>query len=894
VKPRKSTIDGSGHRVDQFIHAKLTEAGIEPAGEADPYGLIRRIYLDLIGMPPTLAEADAFVADPSDAAYQAVVDRLLASSQYGERWTRRWLDLARYADTNGYEKDRDRQIWPYRDWVIRAINADMPFDQFTIEQLAGDMLTGATPDQSIATGFHRNTMLNEEGGIDPLEFRFHAMTDRVATTGTTWLGLTIGCAQCHTHKFDPITHRDYYGMMAYLNNVDEIDYVVPDAAKAETGRKNQAEAESQIAMLPEHWPGGAAPFDAAFARWLQLERDRVVDWKTLQPTAVSANVPYLDHEGDGVIYAGGDTSKHDIYQLTFAAVETPVAAIRLEALPDARLPDGGPGMTYYEGRKGDFFLTELTIAGATVSAASESYAKNHFNDKPVSARLASDGDIQSGWSVAGRVGQRHVAVFVLDEPLPTGQPVRLEMHFGRHFASSLGKFRISATSAAAARASDCDPEIDRLLRLPVGDLEASHRATLKRAFVLQAPEVAEHAQRIAKLQARPSDTLTLVMRERGADHPRPTFLHHRGEYKQPTAEVSPRLPDALLPPGKAAPKNRLEFARWLVSGDNPLTARVVANRQWAILLGTGIVKTLGDFGMQGDPPTHPQLLDHLALFLMENQWSIKKLHRHIVTSATYRRSSRCVEPANESRLQKPMSARLLARFPRQRLEAEIIRDSALQAAGILHGEMFGPPVRPLQPDGVMEIAYGGSKWTASTGPDRYRRSIYTYLKRTAPFAMFTTFDAGSGESCLARRDRSNTPLQALTLLNDPMFVDIADAFGKDLSATAGDVDNTITTAFRRVLTRFPTDQELASLREFHQQHASWPALARAICSWQARRANSICSTPSQLWPDLKVVRCQSRSSAISVTRSSNPMPASWVRSLSLVNMASVGLYSPRH
>ena len=820
VHPEQPTVPVGQHPVDYFIDSRLAELGIVPAEQADPYTLVRRVYLDLIGLPPTLEQADAFAADPSDQAYDALVDDLLKSPHYGERWARRWLDLARYADTNGYEKDRDRSIWPYRDWVIRALNADMPFDQFTIEQLAGDMLPDATAEQLVATGFHRNTMLNEEGGIDPQEFRYHAVVDRVATTGTTWLGLTLGCAQCHTHKFDPVTHHDYFGIMAYLNNADEPDFELPDAALQEEHRQNAAAADELLVDLPQHWPGGLEALEAAFDEWLQSERREHVDWRTLLPTQAEANVPYLVHEGDGVLFAGGDTSKHDIFELTFVPLDTPVAALRLEVLPDERLPGRGPGKTFYEGSKGDFFLTEFIVAGAAVAEASETYAKNQFKDKPTSAAMAVDGDIQSGWTIAGRTGERHVAVFKFDEPLPAGEAIRLEMHFGRHFASTLGKFRISATPDSDALLKSYSTEVEHLLGLPADELLSSQRDKLKQAFLLQAPELAEQVERIVELRTPPRGVQTLIMCERPDEHPRPNYLYHRGEYVQPTERVGPRLPEAILPDDMPAPQNRLEFAEWLVSEDNPLTARVVANRHWAALFGSGIVSTVNDFGMQGAPPTHPKLLDHVAVFLVENNWSIKSLHRHIVTSAAYRRSSSIGETAADSRW--------LARFPRQRIEAEIIRDAALQAAGLLNDEMFGPPIRPPQPTGISEVAYGGKEWNPSPTPDRYRRSIYTYQKRTAPFAMLTTFDAGSGESCLAQRDRSNTPLQALTLLNDPMFVEICDAFGRQLERADGDATAKIVQAFRRILTRPPTEEEQARILEFYQQHESWPAVARAL------------------------------------------------------------------
>lgn len=990
IPPRKPAIPAGVQAIDH----------LQPptSAPADKLSLARRTYLDLIGLPPTQSEADAFAKDTSPDAYEKLVDRLLASPRYGERWARRWLDLARYADTNGYEKDRDRSIWPYRDWVIRAINADMPFDQFSVEQLAGDMLPDATQDQLVATGFHRNTMLNEEGGIDPLEFRFHAMTDRVATTGTTWLGLTTGCAQCHTHKFDPITHTDYFGMMAYLNNADEPDLILRDVNAAKSRKADLKKAEERLSTLADKWPlpsasterrpaniksvstagkskaviekdhtiriTGPAPAtdtygivfetgaaqigslqletlvsengkgpgrtdhgnfvlseieitaspldgstppkrivissasaeveqpshevagaidgdpktgwgihdpeqalnqdrsatfqfgqpvgfkggtrfdiklmqtlggshtigrfrinlgvvldqpreqesprqlaDQAFASWIVDQREKASVWQPLVPTAADANFPYLIHEGAGVIFAGGDTSKHDIYQLKFPPQDAAITAIRLEALPDNRLPDRGPGMTFYEGRKGDFYLTEFNLSGSKISDATESYAKNRFGNNPVSAKLATDGDIQTGWSVAGRIGEPHAAVFILENPIPAGQPIDLEMHFGRHYASSLGKFRISATTSHdVPEALVSHPDVERLITK--NPPTRAERDQLFEHFLLQAPELAAHAKPIIDLRKQSAGTISLVMRERPAGFPRETRLHHRGEFLSPKQVVQPRLPDAIFPAGTDFPKDRLAFARWLVSGNNPLTARVIANRQWAALFGSGIVATVDDFGMQGSLPSNQPLLDYLAVSLVENGWSIKKLHRAIVLSRAYQQQSNS----------------------RARLEAEIIRDSALQAAGILSEKMFGQPVRPPQPGGITEVAFGSPKWKPSSGEDRNRRSIYIYQKRTAPFAMLTTFDGGSGEACIASRDRSNTPLQALTLMNDPMFIEIAEAFGKTIAAGDGDDRQKIYKAFRRSLTRAPNDSELAQLTKFHQHHKNWTALARVLLS----------------------------------------------------------------
>jgi hypothetical protein len=840
---------------------------LSPAPEADRATLIRRVSFDLIGLPPTPEEVAAFEADTAPSAYERLVDRLLASPKYGERWARRWLDLARYADTNGYEKDRNRNIWPYRDWVVRALNADMPFDQFTIEQIAGDLLPNATADQKIATGFHRNTMLNEEGGIDPLEFRFHAMTDRVATTGATWLGLTVGCAQCHTHKFDPILHREYYQFMAFMNNADEPELELTPANVEEQRKEREARAAKLLAELPSNWPlpkengaGGATSdpakqraelLDQAFASWLESERARSVRWTILRPIEAKSNLPLLTVQPDSSVLASGDITKSDTYDLIFGGVPGAISAFRLEALPDDSLPAHGPGLAYYEGPKGDFFLGEFQVFadGKPISfaRATESYSKNAMGGTPASARLATDGDPQTGWNCAGRMGEAHEAVFVLKEPVHAEQ-LAAKMMFGRHYACSLGRFRISTTTdTRSADARGLGEEIEELLLIPDGELTPEKRSKLREAFLLNAPEVAEQAKKVRETRKPATYETTLVMRQRPPQNPRPTFIHNRGEYTQPTDRVEPDVPAFLnpLPPG--APHDRLAFARWLASRDNPLTARVTVNRAWAAFFGRGIVKTTEDFGYQGDPPTHPELLDWLAVEFMNQGWSMKKLHRLIVTSAAYRQSSKMTPEM----LAKDAEDRLLSRFPRIRLEAEMVRDGALQAAGLLSLKMGGPPVRPPQAEGVSEVAYGNPKWDASAGEDRYRRSLYTYVKRTAPFALYNTFDAPTGESCIPRRDVSNTPLQALTLLNDVTFIEAAQALGKLLVTQNGADDDRIAMAYERILCRKPRAGELPRLREFVQtqrgrfgngeldpkafagkdadaERAAWTALARAL------------------------------------------------------------------
>jgi hypothetical protein len=1023
--------------IDQFVLAKLDTEKLTASPEADRIALMRRVSLDLSGLSPTPEQADAFKNDPSPDAYERLVDRLLESPHYGERWARKWLDLARYADTNGYEKDRNREIWPYRDWVIRALNADMPFDQFTIKQLAGDLLPNATTDDLIATGFHRNTMLNEEGGIDPLEFRYYAMVDRNATTGTTWLGLTVGCAQCHTHKYDPLLHNEYFGLMAFLNNTEEPDLALKDEGWEQRRTENMEKAAKLLAELPAKWPleethwtvapvikvvtgsgeegkhledgsvlfaapgpprerytfiiesnhdapveqlrletllddslpakgpgrvqhgnfvlseisvkalpadgsgfpvdvkiasakadaeqanfpvtaafdgklhtgwavhvkgkpmnvpksatfrftepvrfpGGtrlevtldqnygerhtigrlrlsigtpvadkrplterrAEAVDQAFAEWLRRERARTVRWTPLRPSGLKSNLPLLTVEPDASIYVSGDVTKYDKYEIQFSNVPAGATALRIEALADERLPGHGPGLAYYEGSKGDFLLTDLRLLAGDrqvmFADASHSYASaSHL------AKNAIDEELQTGWGCSDRLGENHQAAFILAEPF-SGGPATLKLEFSRHYAAGLGRFRVSFTTATGAEAREIPPEIERLLSLPDDQLSAEHRGELRNHFLLTVPQLAAEAKRIRELRKPPVAQTTLVMRERPPENPRVTRLHHRGEWLQPAEEIQPMVPAFLPSLPEAAPKNRLTFARWLVSPENPLTARVTVNRQWEAFFGQGLVRTSADFGFQGEMPSHPELLDWLAIEFVKQGWSLKKLHRLIVTSATYRQSSQ-VSP---DLLARDPQNRLLARGPRVRIEAEVVRDQALSASGLLSRKMFGPPVRPPQPEGVSEVAFGAPKWNVSEGEDRYRRGLYTFVKRSAPYAMFNTFDGPSGEVCVARREVSNTPLQALTLLNDTVFMEAAQAIGKKAAQVAGDDVERARYVFRRFLLREPTAAELDRVVTFAQKQrrrfeageldpmkvgassspevAAWATLARAV------------------------------------------------------------------
>ena len=802
--------------IDAFVVTRLQKEGLSLSPEADRYTLIRRVYLDLIGIPPAPEEVDSFVKDQSPNAYEKVVDALLKSPRYGERWARKWLDLARYADTNGYEKDRGRSIWPYRDWVIRALNDDMPFDQFTIEQLAGDMLksekgAALSLTSQIATGFHRNTMLNEEGGIDPLEFRYHAVTDRTSVTGTVWLGLTVGCAQCHTHKFDPITHTEYFRFFALLNNADEPE--LPVATPELT--KKRAEIESKIRAAQEDGVKKVAPevLATAFDEWVSAGRKHAVKWTTVRPTKMEAAPTKLALQADGSVFASGDAQKRDLYTLALDDLPAGITAIRIEALPDDRLPGSGPGRAYYEGPKGDFLLSEFTLTAngkpVAISGASESHVRANLG-----AKMALDGHPFTGWAGSGRAGVASSAVFNLAQPLTT-KGAQLELLFERHYAASLGRFRLAVTTdSRAVTARDLPAEVEELFARPAESLTRAERATLFRHWLTIAPELKPARDEVDVLRKQlPVPPTTLVMRERPADHPRPTFRHHRGEFLEPKEEVRPGVPAVLPPLPKGAEVNRLTFAKWLVAPENPLTARVTVNRHWHSFFGRGLVRTLDDFGYQGEVPTNPELLDWLALEFRENGWSVKKLHRLIVTSATYRQASEVTPEL----LAKDSENKLLARGPRVRLEAEQIRDSALTAAGLLSTKMYGPSVFPPQPPGVTtEGTYGQLSWKVSEGEDRYRRGLYTFTKRTAPYAMSNTFDAPSGEACTARREVSNTALQALTMLNDAVLLEVAQSLGRRTATHDGSTTERVQYLVRLCLVRPPTAEEVTLLTKFYE------------------------------------------------------------------------------
>ena len=839
--------------IDRFILARLEREKLSPSPEAARPALLRRLSLDLIGLPPTPEELDAFLADTSTDAYERAVDRLLASPHFGERWARPWLDLARYADTNGHEKDNRRSIWKYRDWVIDALNRDMPFDRFTVEQIAGDMLPEATTSQRIASGFHRNAMTNEEGGVDPDESLYEVLVDRVNTTATVWLGSTLACAQCHNHKYDPFTQKDYFRLLAFFANTAYDTRVAGDGtryAEAQldlaTPAQEQArkEIESEIARLESVIKTPTPALRAAQGRWELGIRQAETRWTPLTvASAVATGGVTLTPQADGSVLASGENPAQTTYTVT---VEIPVGGItglRLEALPDESLPRGGPGRDAY----GHFRITGLrlespsatgdTATSIRIRSVKVDDAAGSFKAEELIAPAAGVRRPGSGWSInamreTARVPRR--AVLIPEQPVGGGSRLTLVIdQLDGTIGQGLGHFRVAATTAldplaaaevpARMRAIVLTPAASRS-KADADELASYYRSTTT-ALKPTRDAIAAARQRLAALKI-PS---TLVMKERPTFE-RPSYeLRERGAFTARGPRVYAGTPGVLHTMGDELPANRLGLARWLVDEKNPLVARVTVNRLWEQIFGRGLVETSEDFGAQGALPSHPELLDWLATELVAGKWSQKALLRTIVTSATYRQSSSVTAVLAD----RDPDNRLLARGARYRLDAEAVRDVGLAASGLLNPEIGGPSVFPLQPPGIWNMPYNSDKWTTSEGTDRYRRSLYTFWRRTAPYPSFMTFDATSRELCTVRRVRTNTPLQALTLLNDPAAFEAARALAERVLARPGlatDAERA-SYAVKLVLTREARPDEIDRLvRLYNDERAHYAAQPEAAAA----------------------------------------------------------------
>jgi hypothetical protein len=951
--------------IDRFLLARLENAGLTPQPEADRATLIRRASLDLTGLPPTIEEVDAFVADPRPDAYEHLVDRLLARPTYGEHWARGWLDLARYADSKGYADDQLRSMWRYRDYVIDAFNRNTPFDQFTIEQLAGDLLPKPTLDQLFATGFHRNTMNNTEGGTDDEEFRTVAVIDRVNTTFSVWMGSSMACAQCHTHKYDPFTHKEYFQLYAIFNQSEDADRdseapVIDFYTDEQKAQRAAAQAELDrlhAAVLATR----AGRTDAARAWAAAFPRE--VEWTSPQPLDLRSKAgASLAAAADGTVLVAPGKDTDTLTLDVPVAPGRPVTALRLEALPHASLPDGGPGgakgafvltrfraaikpaVPYRQGRyirvelpgkdrvlalaevqvwsegrnvapggvasqpstaggaaaaraidgntegdlaRGSVSLTEtaetawwevdlqatvpverVVVYGRTGAESTPGHLKvtvldanrqpvwellhrdaprpsREFRlDEPIETKLArvhtshaaADHDefliitdshpknpnlrkrsaIRTGWGNAGAIGTAQSLTVEPEKPLVLQPGERLIITLEQQslqFLATLNHFRLSVAT---------EPRMDEILRTPEPVLAALRKAETDRTeeererllahyTVEVAPEATDERQRRAELRVSLAEMpiqWSLIMRELPAEQRRRTHVQMRGNFRDLGEEVGPGVPAVFpaLPAGTAI--DRMALARWLVSPENPLTARVQVNRLWESIFGIGLVRTTEEFGSQGELPTHPELLDWLALDFVRGGWDQKRFLRQLVTSAAYRQSSR-VTPAA---LAADPENRLVSRGPRFRLTAEMVRDQALAVSGLLNPRSHGPSSRPFQPNSGLTAAFGGTlDWKTSTGPDRLRRGLYTEWRRSSPYPSMAAFDAPNREVCTLRRDRSNTPLQALVTLNDPVYIEAAQGLARLLVQRSTAVEEGIRLGFRQVLARAPSEAEIRPL-----------------------------------------------------------------------------------
>ncbi|MEY3174669.1 MAG: hypothetical protein RLZZ436_2583 [Planctomycetota bacterium] len=967
--------------IDHFILQQLTARQLQPAPQADARTLVRRVFLDLIGLPPTLEEARDWsvrlqVAAAGESApgfradvWSELVDHLMSRPEFGEHWARKWLDLARYADSAGYADDPARTIWPWRDWVIRAINSGMPFDQFTVEQLAGDLLPDATEDQIVATGFHRNTMTNNEGGTQDEEFRNVAVVDRVNTTMAVWMGTTFACAQCHSHKYDPITQEEYFRVFAILNNTEDADRG-DDAPKLSLftpeQKSRRSELTARIAQLKSHLE---TPTDALTQSQSEWERRLQIpaEWSLMKPAAAlrTSGQPVAVEDSGAVFLPGPADKDTTVVEVALETLsqhpqlsEQGLAALRIETLPSEKLPAGGAGygggnfvVTEVRGQwlpagdhrpparyvrielPGDnriLSLAEVQVFSRGANIATSGSATQSSTDFAGPAQLAidnnTDGDYEqksvthtaiskdpwwelelntaapiekvviwnrtgngihtrlsnfrillldaerreihtsmvadppnpsaefspsnhreirfiaaaadysqpafspdevldgktepdNGWAVGGDAARSHALTLVPDTPISVrdGGTLRIILEQNAPYAAHLlARFQLSGTSnPAAIERARVPAALLAVIQQSADQRTAGDSAALADFYRRNiAPELADARTELANLQ-KEFDSMqpgasVLVMKELTPERRRRTFFQYRGNYLDRGPEVHEGVP-AVFPPLPAdQPASRLTLARWLVSPENPLTARVVANRYWEDIFGRGIVGTSEEFGSQGELPTHPELLDWLAVELRDSAWNTRHLLKLLVSSATYLQSARvspelaAVDPDN----------RWLSRGPRVRLSSEMVRDQTLAVAGLLSRKMYGPPVKPPQPSMGLSAAFGSSTdWQTSMGEDRYRRAIYTTWRRSNPYPSMATFDAPNREVCTLRRNRTNTPLQALVTLNDPVYVEAAQALARRILQQPGDDQQRLAWAFEQALLREPAPAELQSLAE---------------------------------------------------------------------------------
>ena len=816
--------------IDYFVSRRIDEAGLSSEGSASPETLARRVSLALTGLPATLRQIDSLQADPSDENYERLVDELLSSSAFGVHWARHWLDLARYADSNGFQADQLRDSWAYRDWVVDALNADMPFDQFVIEQLAGDLLPDATTRTKIATGFHRTPTCNVEAGVHPEANRVQQVFDRVNTTATVFLGTTLECAQCHDHKYDPFTQKDYYRLFAYFNNTPleventsgvTYDFVGPkmDLPMSHDHEERREQLSGQLARLTKQ--RDELKQGDRFASWRADMRDKLRDrpakWIVATPAFSTTGLEEFEILDDNSVLLTGSLPGSTVYRFEYSGLEGPISGIRVDALRHDSLPGKGPGRG--DAERTNFVVHEIGLSvhrDGEQTKLSLGDAKASFSQSKYAVAQAVDGDRKTGWAIAPKFQQEHWATFLTTESVEIDAAdkvvVSIDQHFGR--GRVIGRAKVSLLIGDPDTADLSDQFVAWLTSDK--ELKPAQLRKLRDYFSKNDPEIRALERKIQTVnnqlkQIQPDTTLVMVEQ----NEPRETFVMLRGDYQATGDKVTAGTPQSLHALDPAFPDSRLGLAKWIVDPANPLTSRVTVNRFWSEVFGSGIVTTPEDFGTQSETPSHPELLDWLAVELQQNGWSVKSLLKTIVLSRAFRRSS-TVSPSAAA---KDPENRLLARGPRYRLAAETIRDNALAVSGLLSQQTGGVPIMPFQPEGIWRaVGRNQPKWNAAKDDDRYRRGLYVVWKRSAPYPSFVTFDAPDRAACTVKRPRTNTPLQALVTMNDLAYAEASVGLAQRMMLDCdGETPNDIAAYGYRLTTgKAPSESTVAALVGLYQ------------------------------------------------------------------------------
>ena len=841
VVPNVETAVQLRNEIDFFVAKRLANQGLTHSGIAPNAQMLRRVSLALTGLPPEVEVVEDFLKNPSEERFEQFVDSCLNSTGYGERWATPWFDAARYADSNGYQADQIRESWAYRDWVIRSINRDQPFDQFTVEQLAGDLLPDATEAQRIATGFHRTVTCNVEAGVHPEENRVNQVFDRVNTTGTVFLGTTLECCQCHNHKYDPFSQEEYFRLFSFFNNTPVEVKLTSGVSYDFYGPKMDLQVDEKTKLKRETLSHELNTLNLEKNRIGIVGRERLEELKLELAKEIQDRVKWTPLEvlefstssgetyrvlDDKSILIGGSLPGTSRYTIEVKNELPRITAVRIEALTHEELPGTGPGRGDVE--RPNFILSELVVSvGSSRKVKKEGFeplalegAFADFSQKNWEVGKAIDGDQKTGWAIGQQFFKDHWAAFRLETPFELSTAKNricflIDQNYGR--GRTIGRVRLLATSDDVKTLGISD-EIKNILMLK--KLNKGQQKKLDEFLSQGQPELIKLQNRIAVVQkelATLKPPTTLVMRE--MDLPRETFKLTRGDYLAPGKKLDSGVPAVLHPWKSELPNNRLGLAKWMVDPNNPLLARVAVNRWWSSYFGRGLMASGEDFGTQSEPASHPELLDWLAVELMESGWSRKHIHKLIVMSSTFRQSAQSNGDLNSH----DPKNRLLTRGPRFRMPAEMIRDNALAISGLLSSKMGGPPVMPFQPNDIWRtVGRNGPKWNAAKNEDRFRRGVYVIWRRAAPYPSFVNFDAPDRAACVIERPRSNTPLQALTLLNDQAFIEMAVSLASLVTNAqgSGELRPQLSYAMQRCVARVPESDEIDVLQELYEAEKS--------------------------------------------------------------------------